>query len=111
MVPVTPRQNLVQLGVYGAIVGLTVVGAIILGWQGSISEAAITAIFGAAVGFAGGSAASGSTLYAVVNGKSVVTPQLIAEQGANTRTAIIAASASDPRSVSPVEPTMPDTEG
>lgn len=100
----TGKQNLAQLAVYGAIVGLTVVGAIILGWQGSISEAAITAIFGAAIGFAGGSAASGSTLYSVVNGKSVVTPQLISEQAATNRTALVAAAASAPATVTPVEP-------
>lgn len=104
MVPVTARQNLVQLGVYGLVVLSTVIGAIILGWQGTLDSAAVTAIFGAAVGFAGGSAASGSTLFAVVNGKSVVTPQLLAEQGATTRTSIIAAAGSQAQTVTPVEP-------
>lgn len=103
----TPRQNLVQLGVYGAIVLATVVGAIVLGVQGSISEAAVTAIFGAAIGFAGGSAASGSTLYTVVNGKSVVTPQYLAEQGATQRTAIVAAAGQAAATVEPVVPHEP----
>lgn len=107
----TGRQNLVQLCVYGAIVLATVVGAIVLGVQGSISEAAVTAIFGAAIGFAGGSAASGSTLYAVVNGKSVVTPQLVAEQGANTRTAIIAAAGAEAQRVTPVSPATAEERG
>lgn len=98
-----------QLGVYGVIVFTTVIGAILLGWQGTISEAAVTAIFGAAVGFAGGAAAGQGAVYTAVNGKSVVTPQLIAEQGANVRTALVAAAGSPARDIEaaellPVEP-------
>lgn len=97
---------MLQLVVYGIIVLSSVVGATLLGYNGSISEAAITAIYGAAIGFAGGAGIGASSLYTVINGKSLVSPQYLAEQGASTRTAIVAAAAGDARTVQPVEPTQ-----
>lgn len=107
---VTGRQSLVQLCVYGAIALAAVAGAILLGYHGTLNSDAVAAILTGALALAGASAAGTSAVYQAVNGKSVVTPQLLAEQGANQRTAIVAAAASNAHTVTPVEPTHPPAE-
>lgn len=82
-----------------------------LGYNGSLNSDAVAAILVGALALAGGSAASTGAVYAAVNGKSTVTPQLLAEQGATNRTAIVAASASQPTAVTAVEVTpTPDPQ-
>lgn len=98
------RQNLAQLAIYGAIALVAVAGTILLGLNDKLNSDAVAAILTGALALAGGSAASIGAVYTAVNGKSVVTPQLLAEQGANQRTAIIAAAAGGASTVTPVEP-------
>lgn len=104
MVLVTGRQNLAQLGIFGAIGFAAVIGTIVLGYHGTLNSDAVAAILTGALTLAGGAAAGTAAVGAVVNGKSVVTPQLLAEQGATARTAIVAASASDAHVVEPAAP-------
>lgn len=98
------KQQLVQQGIYGGIALAAVVGAIVLGYSGNLNSDAVAAILTGALALAGGAATGIGAVGAVVNGKSVVTAQQVAEQGASTRTAIVAAAAAEPRIVTPVEP-------
>jgi hypothetical protein len=107
----TGKQTLFQMVIYGMIALAAVIGAVILGYNGSLNSDAVAAILVGALALAGGSAASTGAVYAAVNGKSTVTPQLLAEQGATNRTAIVAASSSQPTQVTPVEVTAtPDPQ-
>ncbi len=110
MAPVTGRQSLVQLCVYGAIALAAVMGAVILGYHGTLNSDAVAAILTGALALAGASAASQGAIYQAVNGKSVVTEQLLSEQGANQRTAIVAAAGGNANTVTPVEPARPMQE-
>lgn len=106
----TAKQQLIQQGIYAAIALAAVIGAVVLGYSGNLNSDAVAAILTGALALAGGAAAGIGTVGAVVNGKSVVTHQLVAEQGANTRTAIVAAAGAQPVTVTPVEPSegVPD---
>jgi len=104
---VTGKQNLVQLGIYGAIAFAAVIGAVVLGWHGTLNSDAVAAILTGALALAGGAAASQSVVGTVVNGKSVLSQELLREQGATTRTAIVAAAGSQAHTVTPVEPALP----
>jgi hypothetical protein len=95
---------------YGTLIHATVVVSAIaavtaLGMQGTIDGQSVVAVLAAAIGFAGANATSVSSLGAVVNGKSIVTPQLIAEQGATARTGMVAAGLSEAHVVHPETPT------
>lgn len=94
---------------HGVIVLSVVVVTCVLGIQGTLDSPSILGILGAAIGFAGGTAASLGSLGAAVNGKSVVTPQLISEQASMQRAALVAAAAT-PSHVVPVQP-VPTGEG
>lgn len=111
MVLVSGRQNLVQQGIYGAIALAAVVGAVVLGYAGNLNSDAVAAILTGALALAGGAATGIGAVGAVVNGKSVITAQQVAEQGATQRTAIVAAAANDSHTVTPVEPAQPSVEG
>ena len=102
------RQNIYQLAIYGSIALAAVGGAILLGYHGTLNSDAVAAILTGALALAGGTASSVGTLYTAVNGKSVVSHQMTAEQGATTRTAIVAAAGSQPQVV---EPVLVDHEG
>lgn len=102
----TGRQSLVQLGVYGAIALSAVIGAVVLGYHGTLNSDAVAAILTGALALAGGTAAGVGTLYTAVNGKSVVSNQQLAENGATARTAIVAAAGGSAHTVTPVEPTQ-----
>ena len=97
------NQTLAQMVIYGAIAITAVIGAIVLGYSGNLASDAVAAILVGALALAGGSASATGAVYAAVNGKSTVTPQLIAEQGATNRTAIVAAAA-QPTSIVASEP-------
>lgn len=99
------NQTLLQMVIYGCIALAAVVGAVVLGYSGNLNSDAVAAILVGALALAGGSAASTGAVYAAVNGKSTITPQLIAEQGATNRTAIVAAASTSPKDVTPVVPT------
>lgn len=96
--------------IYGLIALAAVIGAVVLGYSGNLASDAVAAILVGALALAGGSAASTGAVYAAVNGKSTVTPQLIAEAGATNRTAIVAAAASQPATVAPQDPVTPPAE-
>lgn len=96
------KQTLAQMVIYGLIALAAVVGAVVLGYSGNLASDAVAAILVGALALAGGSAASTGAVYAAVNGKSTVTPQLVAEQGATARTAIVAAASTSPTDVTPV---------
>ena len=107
----TGKQTLFQMVIYGLIALAAVIGAVVLGYNGALASDAVAAILVGALALAGGSAASTGAVYAAVNGKSTVTPQLIAEQGATNRTAIVAAAAAQPTTVASVEVTpTPDPQ-
>lgn len=84
----TGRQNLYVLGLYGTIILATVIGAVILGIQGTLDSAAITAIFGTAIGGAGAALAAQGTLGQAVNGKSTVSTSALNEREQTLRAAI-----------------------
>lgn len=112
MVPVSGTQNLVQLGIYGVIGLVAVIGAVVLAYHGAISGDAAAAVLTGALTLAGGAAASQGAIHSSVNGKSVVSNELLAETGATNRTAIVAAAGSQPQAVTPVEPmTHAESEG
>lgn len=98
------RQSIYVLGFHAGLAGSIVIAATVLGYHGTLDSATVAAIFAAALGFAGGTASSLGSLGAVVNGKSVITAQQIAEQGATQRTAIVAAASAQPRDVDAVTP-------
>lgn len=56
----TGRQSLYSIGAQVFIAGLTIIAATILGYAGKIEGEAITALFGMAIGLAGGTAAVAS---------------------------------------------------
>lgn len=100
----TARQPLYTLSIHGGIVLAAIITVGILGYHGTLDGQSVVAILGAAIGFAGGSASSLGSLNSVVNGKSILTSQQIAEQGATQRTAIVASAASEAHHVEPVAP-------
>lgn len=99
-----PRQPLYVLAIHGGIVLATILTVGVLGYHGTLDGQTISAVLGAAIGFAGGTASSLGSLNTVVNGKSVVTPQLLAEQGATNRTALATAAAAAAHNVKPQAP-------
>lgn len=101
MAQVTQRQALYTLGIHGGIVLAAIVTVGVLGYHGTLDGQSVVAILGAAIGFAGGTASSLGSLNTVVNGKSVVTPQFVAEQAATQRTAIVASAGSEAHTVKP----------
>lgn len=84
----TGRQNLYVLGLYGSIILATVIGAVILGVQGTLDAPSITAIFGTAIGGAGAALAAQGTLGQAVNGKSTISTATLQEREHTLRTAI-----------------------
>ena len=98
------RQALYVMALHGSIALACVVAATVLGFHGSLDGQTVAVIFGTAVGLAGGSASSLGALGSVVNGKSVVSAQMLAEQGATARTAIVSAAASPAHKVTASEP-------
>lgn len=109
--PVMPaRQQLYVLAIHGGIVLAAIATVGILGFHGTLDGQSVVAILGAAIGFAGGTASSLGSLNTVVNGKSVVTPQFVAEQAATQRTAIVASAGSEAHTVKPATVTPERTE-
>ena len=99
-----PRQPLYVLAIHGSIVLAAILVVAVLGYHGTLDGQSVVAVLGTAIGFAGGTASSLGSLNTVVNGKSVLTEQLIAEQAATQRTAILSAAASEPHVVTPEQP-------
>lgn len=104
------KQSMAVMAMHGAIVLSVVVATVILGVQGTLDSSSVLGILGAAIGFAGGTAASLGSLGAAVNGKSVITPQMISEQGAMQRTAMLAAASAPSHIVEASEPTTTSPE-
>jgi len=108
----TGRHNLYQLAIYGTIALAAVVGAVVLGYHGTLNSDAVAAILTGALSLAAANAGAQGAIYTAVNGKSLVTPQMLSEQGATNRTAIVAAAAAPSSTVTPQEPTPePPPEG
>lgn len=93
-----------QLAIYGAIALMAVLGAVILGYHGTLNSDAVAAILTGALALAGGAAAGQGAVYTAVNGKSLVSSEMLREQGASQRTAIVAAAAGSASTVEPVHP-------
>lgn len=91
MVAVSQRQALVALAIQGGIVALSVVAVTILGYHGALDAQAVTAILGAAIGFAGAGAASGNSLAQAVNGKATIPEGALAAREETVRAAITGA--------------------
>lgn len=93
------KLSVYVMAMHGLIVLSVVVVTCVLGVQGTLDSASILGILGAAIGFAGGTAASLGAVGQAVNGKSVITPQLISEQASMQRTALAAAASAQPHDV------------
>lgn len=107
----TARQPLYVLAIHGSIVLAAILVVALLGYHGTLDGQSVVAVLGTAIGFAGGSAASQASLNTVVSGKSVLSQEMMAEQGATQRTAIIAAAASEAHDVTPQTPQPPPPDG
>ena len=70
----TGRQALLSIGAQVVIAALTIVAATVLGYAGKIEGEAITALFGMAIGLAGGTAAVASS---AASGPSTTQPTRI----------------------------------
>ena len=99
------RQSLYVTAMYGSIVLAVVVATVILGVQGTLDSSSVLGILGAAIGFAGGSAASNGAVGAAVNGKATIPTAELANREQTLRTAIVA-SAAAPSHVIESEPTI-----
>lgn len=87
------RATMYVLVMHGSIVLSVVVATVILGVQGTLDSSSVLGILGAAIGFAGGTAASTASLGAAVNGKAVIAQSAIADRETTLRTAIAASAA------------------
>lgn len=91
------RQPLVVLAIHGGIALVVVLCVTALAWHGSLDAEAATALFGTAVGLAGGSASSIGALAQAVNGKATVSD-------ATLRQAMRSPAAPLEQPAAPVEP-------
>lgn len=66
------RTSLIVLGFHGGIAVVVVLAATILCYHGTLDAAAVTAIYGAAIGLAGGASSALGSLSSAVNGKATV---------------------------------------
>lgn len=66
------RQSMIILGFHGGIAVVVVFAATILCYHGTLDAAAVTAIYGAAIGLAGGASSALGSLAGAVNGKATV---------------------------------------
>lgn len=69
---VPTRLPLYLLAMQSGLAALVVIGATVLGIYGAMESDSLTAIYGAALGFAGGAASSLGALTTAVNGKATV---------------------------------------
>ncbi|HVE35372.1 MAG TPA: hypothetical protein VNC18_17535 [Gemmatimonadaceae bacterium] len=100
----TARQSLLLQGMHAFIVLGVLASVTVLGVQGTLTGESVIAVYAAAIGFAGASAGQIGTLAQAVNGKSVVTSQMLAEQGATNRTGLVAAAGGSAHTVTPIIP-------
>lgn len=100
----TQRHSLYVIAFQGVIVLSVILSATTLGVQGTLDATALTAIYSAAFGFAGGTAAALSALGAAVNGKAVIPTSELANREATLRTAFVATAAGDAHRVDAVQP-------
>lgn len=84
------KQALYVMALHGTIALAVVIAATVLAFHGSLDAEAATAIFGAAIGLAGGSASALGTLAGAINGKAVVSTESLADMQATTRAAMAA---------------------
>lgn len=66
------RQSLYVLVLHGSIAFVVIIAVAALTWHGSLDAEAATALFGTAVGLAGGSSAAVGALSGAINGKATV---------------------------------------
>ena len=90
------RHTVYILGVHGAIALAIVVSATVLGVQGTLDSSALTAIYGALLGFVGGAASSIGSLGAAVNGKAVLPVGDLQAREHTLRSAIAGATTGTP---------------
>ena len=96
----TTRQQVIPLVVHGGIVALAVLAVTVLGFHGSLDAQAVTAVLGAAIGFAGASAASQGALSTAVNGKSTISTEALGQREVTLR----AAMGANPQTSNPPSP-------
>ena len=84
------KQSIYVMIVHGGIALAVVFAATILAYHGSLDAEAATAIFGAALGLAGGSASAIAALGSAVNGKMTVTPEAVQAREVTLRQALAA---------------------
>jgi hypothetical protein len=68
----TGRFSLYLLGMQAGLAVIVVVSATVLGVYGALDSSSLTAIYGAALGFAGGASSSLGALSQAVNGKATI---------------------------------------
>lgn len=88
MRPVNGKQSLYVLLIHGGIALAVVCAATLLAYHGALDAEAATAIFGAALGLAGGSASALAALGSAVNGKMTVTPEAVQAREVTLRQAL-----------------------
>lgn len=67
-----PKQSMIILGFHGGVAVVVVLAATLLCFHGSLDASAVTAIYGAAIGLAGGASSALGSLSSAVNGKATV---------------------------------------
>lgn len=72
-----PKQTLYVLVVHGCVAAVVILGASVLAYHGSIDGEALTAIYGAALGFAGASSGAIAAVGQAVNGKATVSDETL----------------------------------
>lgn len=104
----TARQTMIVQGIHGALVLAVLISATVLGVQGTLGSDALVGIYGAAIGFAGGSAATIGTLGQAVNGKATIPISELANRETTLRAAMASAAASPAHTVRATPPVAPD---
>lgn len=93
------KTSLIIQGLNAFVVIGVLVSATVLGVQGTLQGESLVAIYGAAIGFAGGAASALGSLGAAVNGKTPLSNAAMADRETTLRSAMVAAAAAPPRDV------------
>lgn len=96
------RQTLYLLTIHAGIAIVVVAAATVLSFHGNIDAQTVSVIFGAVLGIAGASAASLATLGAAVNGKAVLSNEMM-QQREQTMQQAVSGLASSPPADHPIE--------
>jgi hypothetical protein len=110
---VSGRQTIYIQLIHGGIAFVVIVAATVLAALHDLDPATVVALFGAAVGFAGGTSVATGALAQAVNGKAVMTEHAISEREATLTRSInaLANSSPTPPGGNPIIPQPPERTG